>query len=418
MQIKRFEAKNMTTALRLIKDELGSDAVILSARSLRKGKGFFGSMKYAGVEVTAAIDNPRLPIGNSNSSDRISVDPNWGRSRLKDAYRVEKKDVIRPTSYTGQMPDDRQRYQYHSGRKSNSGGNHKVLSSLYQLILAQEVDRSIASELIEEIKRTPATLGKFDREDLKSYCTSILEEMGVVVDKDVFAAGNPRIAAFIGGTGVGKTTTVAKLAAVQSRRYKKRVALITLDNYGIAAIKHLKTYAQIIGIPLETPVNIAELKRSIKKHKDKELIIIDTPGINPHNQRLIQDLKGHFAKLPDLQTHLVLSATTKEKDLIATTEAFKEMKIHRMLFTKIDESYTYGNIVNLLIRTNIPLSFLCGGRKVPDDIEAGSTKRLVELLFKSQIGNSLRSSVSAPTPDFQSAGIDTLPAVRTYSVSN
>jgi len=416
MQIKKFEAKNMTTALRLIKDELGPDAVILSARSLRKGKGFFGSMKYAGVEVTAAIDNPRLPMGNSNTSGRISVDQNWGRSRLKNAYRVENKEVIRPTGYTGQISDDRQ--GYHSGRKINSGGSHKALSSLYQVILAQEVDRSIASELIEEIKRTPAALGKIDGEDLKSHCTSILEELGVVVDKDVFAAGNHRIAAFVGCTGVGKTTTVAKLAAVQARRYKKRVALITLDNYGIAAIKQLRTYAQIIGIPLETPVNIAELKRSIKNHKDKELIIIDTPGINPHNHKLIQDLKGHFAKLSNLQTHLVLSATTKEKDLIATTEAFQEMNIHRLLFTKIDESCTYGNIINLLIRTNIPLSFLCGGRKVPDDIEAGSTEKLVELLFKLQGCNNRQLAVSAHTPEYQAADLDMLPAVRTNSVGN
>ena len=415
MQIKRFEAKNMTTALRLIKDELGPDAVILSARSLRKGKGFFGSMKYAGVEVTAAIDNPRLPAGNSNTLGRISVDQNWGKSRLKDAYRVENEEIIRPTGATGQISDDRQ--GYHSGRKINSGGSHKVLSSLYQVILAQEVDRSIASELIEEIKRTPATLGKIDGEDLKSHCISILEKLGVVVDKDAFAAENHRIAAFIGCTGVGKTTTVAKLAAVQARRYKKRVALITLDNYGIAAIKQLKTYAQIIGIPLETPVNVADLNRSIKNHKAKELIIIDTPGINPHNQTLIQDLKGHFAKLSNLQTHLVLSATTKEKDLIATTEAFKEVSIHRLLFTKIDESCTYGNIINLLIRTNIPLSFLCGGRKVPDDIEAGSTEKLVELLFKSQSGNSRQLVVSAHAPDYQAADLDMPPAVRTNSAA-
>ena len=415
MQIKRFEAKNMTTALRLIKDELGPDAVILSARSLRKGKGIFGSMKYAGVEVSAAIDNQRLPMGNKISLGRRSTDPNWERSRLKEAYRVEKKEVMRPTGYPEQNPTDRQRYD--SEKKSNSRTNNKALSSLYQLILTQEVDRSIAAEIIEEIKRTPAPLGKIDRWDLKSHCTSILEEMGVMIDGDVFAAGNARIAAFIGCTGVGKSTTVAKLAAVQSRRYKKRVGLITLDNYGIAAIKQLKTYAQIIGIPLETPVNIAELKRSIKKHKDKELIIIDTPGINPHNQELIQDLKGRFAKLSNLQTHLVLSATTKEKDLIATTEAFKEMNIHRLLFTKIDESCTYGNIVNLLIRTNIPLSFLCGGRKVPDDIQAGSTEKLVALLFKSQSGNSRQLTDSAWTPDDQAADLDMLPAVKKYSVA-
>lgn len=416
MQIKRFEAKNMTTALRLIKDELGPDAVVLSARSMRKGKGFFGSMKYAGVEVTAAIDNHRLPMGTSKSAGRKSHYPNWERPRLKDGYGVEKKEVMRTSDYHGQIPTDRQRD--HSGRRSNSGKNRQALSSIYQQMLAQEVDRSIASELVEEIKRIPAPLGNLAGEDLRSHFTFFLEEMGVVVDSDVFAAGNPRIAAFIGSTGVGKTTTIAKLAALQSRRYKKRVALITLDNYGIAAIEQLKTYAQIIGIPLETAVNIAELKRCIKKCKDKELIIIDTPGINPHNQKLIQELKSYFAKLSDLQTHLVLSATTKEKDLIVITEAFKEMNIHRLLFTKIDESSTYGNMVNLLIRTNIPLSFLCSGRKVPDDIEPGSTEKLVDLLFKSPSASSGQSAGSSHLPGSQADDLDNLPAVRTYFVAN
>jgi flagellar biosynthesis protein FlhF len=416
MQIKRFEAKNMTTALRLIKDELGPDAVVLSARSLRKGRGFFGSMKYAGVEITAAIDNQRLPLQNSNSAGQKSIYPNWERSRLKDAYRVEKKEVIRPTDYPGKISTDRQRYP--SKRRRNSGENHKAYSSLYQQLLAQEVDRSIASELIEEIKRIQAPMENLGGVDNRSHITSILEEMGVVADKDVFTSGNPHIEAFVGCAGVGKTTTIAKLAAWQSKRYKKRVALITLDNYGIAAIEQLKSYARIIGIPLAIAVNIAELKRSIKKYKDKELIIIDTPGINPHNQRLIQDLKGYFAKLSDLQTHLVLSATTKEKDLITITEAFKVMNIHRLLFTKIDESSTYGNMVNLLIRTNIPLSFLCSGQKVPDDIEAGSTEKLVNLLFKAPGHNSQQSAGSFHIPDSQAVDLDNSPAIRVYFVAN
>jgi flagellar biosynthesis protein FlhF len=416
MQIKRFEAKNMTTALRLIKGELGPDAVILTARSLRKGKGFFGSMKYAGVEVTAAIDNQQLPKENNNISGRKSIYPTWERSRIKDRYRFEKKEVIRPTAYAGQIPTDRHRS--HSTRRGNLGGNHKATSAIYQQVLAQEVDRSIASEIIEEIKRRCASLEKIGGEDLRSHLPSILEDMGVMVDGDVFGSGTARIAAFIGCSGVGKTTTIAKLAVLQARRYKKRVGLITLDNYGIAAIEELRAYAKIIGIPLETAVNVTELKHSIKKYQDKELIIIDTPGMNPQNERLIREIKGYFEKLSDLQTHLVLSAPTKEKDLIAIADAFKRMNIHRLLFTKIDESTTCGNMVNLLIRTNIPLSFLCCGRKVPDDIEAGSIKKLVDLLFKSHRLKDRQSAVSSHLSESPVAALENLPVDRTYFVAN
>jgi flagellar biosynthesis protein FlhF len=416
MQIKRFEAKNMTTALRLIKGELGPDAVILTARSLRKGKGFFGSMKYAGVEVTAAIDNQQLPKENNNISGRKSIYPTWERSRIKDRYRFEKKEVIRPTAYAGQIPIDRHRS--HSTRRGNLGGNHKATSAIYQQVLAQEVDRSIASEIIEEIKRRCAPLEKIGGADIRSHLPSILEDMGVMVDGDVFGSGTARIAAFIGCSGVGKTTTIAKLAVLQARRYKKRVGLITLDNYGIAAIEELRAYAKIIGIPLETAVNVTELKHSIKKYQDKELIIIDTPGMNPQNERLIREIKGYFEKLSDLQTHLVLSAPTKEKDLIAIADAFKRMNIHRLLFTKIDESTTCGNMVNLLIRTNIPLSFLCCGRKVPDDIEAGSIKKLVDLLFKSHRLKDRQSAVSSHLSESPVAALEDLPVDRTYFVAN
>ena len=284
--------------------------------------------------------------------------------------------------------------------------------------MAQEVDRSIASEIIEELKRRDAPLEKIGGEDLRSHLTSILEDMGVMADGDVFGSGTARIAAFIGCSGVGKTTTIAKLAVLQARQYKKRVGLITLDNYGIAAIEELRAYAKIIGIPLETAVNISELKHSINKYQDKELIIIDTPGMNPQNERLIREIEGYFEKLSDLQTHLVLSAPTKERDLIAIAEGFKKMDIHRLLFTKIDESTTCGNIVNLLIRTNIPLSFLCCGRKVPDDIEAGSIKKLVDLLLKSQCLKDRKSAVFSHLSESRGAALENQPVDRTYFVAN
>jgi flagellar biosynthesis protein FlhF len=416
MQIKRFEAKNMTTALRLIKGELGPDAVILSARSLRKGKGFFGSMKYAGVEVTAAIDTQQLPGENNHFSIRKSNYPTWVRSRIKDRYRFENKEGTRPTAYASQIPIDRHRSQ--SARRGDIGVNHKAISAIYQQILAQEVERSIASDIIEEIKRRCALLQKIGEEDLRSYLPSILEDMGVMVDGDAFGSGTARIAAFIGCSGVGKTTTIAKLAVLQARRYKKRVGLITLDNYGIAAIEELRAYAKIIGISLETAVNITELKHSIKKYRDKELIIIDTPGMNLQNERLIREIKGYFEKLSDLQTHLVLSASTKENDLIAIAEAFKRMNVQRLLFTKIDESTTFGNIINLLIRTNIPLSFLCCGRKVPDDIEVGSINKLVNLLFESQSLKGRQSAVSSHQSESTAEAREKLPMDGTYLVAN
>jgi len=380
MQIKRFEAKNMTAALRMIKGELGPEAVILSAKSLRQGKGFFGSMKYAGVEVTAAIDTRETQIKTGNSGrtkpaytkllDSRSYPANPGKqidNRPSDGYssygRAYKKD---PPPRTNKV----------------DAGDHRAFSLLYQQMLTQGVERYIATELIDEIKRIPAARDLVTTGDLKGQLISILEEMGVRADINAFAKGQTNMVALIGTTGVGKTTTIAKLAAVQTNRHRKQVAIVTIDNYGIAANEQLKTYARIIGIPLETAVNISELNRAIKKFKDKDLILIDTPGINPNDQSQIRELISYFDKLPELQKHLVVSVATKEKDLAEILQAVKKVGVQRLLFSKIDESSTYGNMLNVLMRTNIPLSFLSCGRKVPDDIEAGTIQKLVDLIFQ------------------------------------
>jgi len=205
--------------------------------------------------------------------------------------------------------------------------------------------------------------------------------MGVRVDRDAIDGGKQTIMAFVGTTGVGKTTTVAKLAALRTLRSKKSVGLITIDNYSIGAAQQLKTYAKVFGIPIVKAFNAGELKKAVRQFKDKDIILIDTPGINPRDNQQIQELKAFLAKLDDVQTQLVLSATTKERDCIAASEAFKELGVDRLVFTKIDESSVFGNIVNVLIRTNVPLSFLCSGRSLPEDIEEGSIQRLTGLLF-------------------------------------
>ena len=380
MQIKRFEARNMTTALRMIKMELGPEAVILSARSLRKGKGFFGSMKYAGVEVTAAIDTRQIKMQSANSVTAKTGYDATSNSQINYDTPVSKQDNRISGGYPGLKQTNQKPHAYKINKVATH--NHRTLSLLYQQVLAQGVSRGIASELIDEIKRIPAVQDFVTIDDLNAHLCPILEEMGVRADEKALDTGRPKIVALIGTAGVGKTTTIAKLAAVQHRRRKKETAVITIDHFGIAANAQLKTYARIIGIPLETAVNSSELKRAVKKYRHKDLIMIDTPGVNPTDQIQIRELNSFFVKLPELQKHLVASVTTKDKDLIELSPIIKEIGVQRLLFTKIDESSTFGNMLNMLIRTQIPLSFLSSGRKVPDDIELGSIAKLVDLIFQ------------------------------------
>jgi flagellar biosynthesis protein FlhF len=381
MQIKRFEAKDMTTALRRVKEELGSDAVILSARSLRKGRGFFGSLKYAGVEVSAAVDN-QLPA-ETYAPRTLGQNP-YRRARTE---RMRDAGAARGRSHQTRSDspaiNTHSRSKIGSGKKPSSRSSTKAMSSLYQQILEQEVDRGIASELIEEIKRIPASKDLLSHSDIRPHVASILEDMGVRAARDPFEAGRQTILALVGTAGVGKTTTIAKLAARQARANPGRVGLITIDNYSITAVGQLESYARIIGVSLQTATNAADLKKALKRFQNKEIILIDTPGINPNNSEQIKELKACLTGISKLKIQLILSATTKEKDCIAISKAYQAVGIDQLVVTKTDESSVFGNILNVLIQTNLPLSFLCGGRRVPDDIEAGTVEGLVDLLFSS-----------------------------------
>jgi flagellar biosynthesis protein FlhF len=392
MQIKRFEAKNMTTALRIIKGELGPEAIILSARSLRKGKGLFGSMKYAGVEVTAAIDIRDNPTKTGKSSRTEAAGSIYLSSQPNSESQVPEGDR---KSFAAHPTDGRNYQKKYRPKNKVDSVNHRALSFLYQQMLAQGVDRQTASEIIDEVKRIPVPQTLATNGALIAHLKSILEDMGVQTDRNALVNDKPQIVAFIGTTGVGKTTAIAKLAAMQTNRHNKRVAVISIDNYGIAANEQLKRYARIIGIPLATAVNRVELKLAIKKHEQQDLIFIDTPGLNPNSQSQIQELKAYFNQMPNLQIHFVVSAATKEKDLREISQIFHKVGVQRLLFTKIDETKTYGNMLNALIRTHIPLSFLSCGRRVPDDIETGSIPKLVDLIF--QIKNLDRNLLAIPS---------------------
>jgi len=396
MQIKRFEAKNMTTALRIIQDELGPDAVILSARSLRKGKGLLGSIKYAGVEVTAAID-PAHPAAHhrvSTGSGNGYADSAGRRGLVASHTKTPERAVSADRTTADTTSGRRSGYT----KKSVSGTPQlKALSSLYQQLLAQEVDRGIASQLIEEIKSVPAAEELLAKGEMTPQLISILEDMGVSFEPIRLANGKPKVLTLIGPTGAGKTTTIAKLAADQAARQRRSVALITLDNYGIAAFEHLNTYAQVLGIPLKAALNGAELKQVIKKFKDKELILIDTPGINPKIRHELETLKNYFDCAGAVEFHLVVSAATKEKDLIASVENLVEFPVHRLLFTKIDESTSFGSILNILIRTRLPLSYFARGRQVPDDIAEASFQGLIDLILPTGVSQGNPAIVS-PEP--------------------
>lgn len=192
----------------------------------------------------------------------------------------------------------------------------------------------------------------------------------------------PKIVALIGPTGVGKTTTLAKIAAKFVLEKGAKVALITADTYRISAVEQLKTYSDILGLPLEIVYNSQALQEAIEKHRDKQLILLDTAGRSQYNTYQMKELSELLNIDADIEKHLVMSATTKTSDGLELLDNFSLCKPDRVIFTKVDETKTHGIILNILHRRKAALSYLTNGQSVPDDIEPASIEKLAELLLR------------------------------------
>ncbi len=253
--------------------------------------------------------------------------------------------------------------------------------TLQDALRQQEVDETILQDMAGRTAAGDTLIDVLDpraKDVLAGYLGTVINfSEGIRLNKH-----GVRIAALIGATGVGKTTTLAKIAARFVLEKNIKAALITADTYRISAVEQLKTYSDIIGLPLEIVYSPDELKVAIHKHRDKDLILIDTAGRSQHNDYQMKELQDFLAVDPQIEKHLVMSATTKNRDAADILEKFSVCEPDRVIFTKTDETSSVGLILNLLAERDIALSFLANGQSVPDDIVPASPEKLADILLR------------------------------------
>jgi flagellar biosynthesis protein FlhF len=340
MQIKRFEARDIQEALRQVKEAMGPEALILSTKKVKKPSLRFGLPHRSLVEVVAAINRP--------------VDPSPG---------------LPP-----QAPSS-------SGLQSagEGEGEQRKERSILQRILSMGLCPELVGGLAEEVQTLRKEVQGWSL--LETYrgllCWKLMEKVEVM---DPSFEG-PKIWSFIGPTGVGKTTTLVKLAALFSAKMSKKVTLITIDTYRIGAVEQLKTYAQILRVPFEIALHREELKQIIGKNIHQDLLLIDTAGRSPNHASQLEELNDFLTAHPQIENHLLLSATTKDKDLDLVVQRFRLLPIKSYIFTKIDETEEYAPMFNQLVRFRRPLSYLTNGQRVPEDIELATKGRVANLVL-------------------------------------
>lgn len=416
MQVKVFEAPDMATGLKMVKDALGPDALILSTRTIRSGK--FGMLGKPIMEITAAVDTdwrePEPPLSNARQPRPMlrgdGATPQ--RDISYDALWSQREPAPRPTlAYTrseaalvsqdiqNELAELRSLVKGLSNRITQL--DHPPLRNtpyvepeftqplnptapidpVTGLLTGYGINQETAQVVARFTRDTIEKARHLDKDDLHNVLKTAIARL--FSTEQVLQQPNARQhrISLIGPTGVGKTTTLAKIAAHYLSRFDGRIALITIDTYRIAAVEQLKVYGEIMRLPVEVVISPRELELAMEKFNDADLILIDTAGRSPRNSLDIQELATALRPQLGIEHHLLLSATTREREIEETIRRFSVLPIKNFIFTKIDECDQLGVLLNIHYKNDTPISFLTNGQRVPEDLLMPSPLDIADLIM-------------------------------------
>ncbi len=387
----------MAEALRQVKTELGGDAVILHTRTYSRRR-WLGLRRQEIVEITAGNGlnvqsrTRRQPPQRSAPARRPSDPPAQPEARRQGLMETPAAANAVMMGLSQEMSGLKTMVMDLVRQNHNQRAPHvpEDLFNYYLELIQNQVAEELAGDLMKSLQSQlrPEHLrnDKFVREKIAEQIEKLLPVSGPIVRTKTVG---PHIVALIGPTGVGKTTTLAKLAANLKLREKHRVGLITIDTYRIAAVDQLKKYADIIGSPLRVVTTPEDLATAIASMSDCEFILIDTAGRSPSDSLKLNELKGFLAIAKPDEVHLVVSTTSSQECMERAIDRFGDVRVDNIIFTKLDEAVHVGVVFNVVKKLNKRLSYVTTGQSVPDDIEIGHGRRLAQLI----IGNAGKTMV-------------------------
>lgn len=399
----------MSKALAQVKKELGAAAVIVNTRTF-KARGLLGLRRRTVVEITACADErlaatrPRASAAVQGAPKPLAPPPTFGQV-VKQTYKqaaasgAATADANRqaalalPVDFTimpGVNDELRQIRSMVQQMIRRSGPMPQrdlpdALFSQYLALLQQEVTQELADEVIgnvlRKMKDEHLTNEDMVRRAVGQEVASLIPTDAAAETQDRPADGRPLTIALIGPTGVGKTTTLAKLAATFKLRQRRKVALITIDTYRIAAVDQLKTYATIINLPLHVVLTPQEMTDALARCREYDVVLIDTAGRSQRDDSKLDQLGEFIDAANPHQVHLVLSSTCSQQVLMEAVDRFSKARIDRIIFTKLDEAVSFGVLLNVVRKVNKRLSYITTGQEVPHQIEPGRSERLAGLIL-------------------------------------
>lgn len=371
MKVKKYISDSMPEAMNEVRKDLGSDAVILQSKEIKQ-KGFLGLFQKKKIEVIAAKD-PDLIKDAKN-------EPTYRKTDTVPINPVVKEEVDSNLAILQEIRSLKEVIKLETAENElNIPVDYKLA---YHQLIDQEVNPKLADEIIQHTVRLLASKKEeVTQHEIKAEVKRVIAEK--YRDKESEGInGKHKIVQFVGPTGVGKTTTIAKVAAKLMLKKQKKVAFITTDTYRIAAIEQLKTYARILNIPVEVAYNVDDYKQAIQKLSNYDVILVDTAGRNFRNPVYIKQLKELMGNVDHIATYLVLSLTAKPKDLQDIFIQFEEIPLKEIIFTKLDETSQYGSILNISLMNNIGIAYMTNGQDVPDDLVQPTAASISEWIME------------------------------------
>jgi flagellar biosynthesis protein FlhF len=385
MKIKKFEGRTEQDAIEMVKDELGLDALILNIKKT-KPKGIMRLFKKPMVEVTAAFEDKdakqkRMMAQQAAAGSEVKEQQSSKLAKEK-IDTLEKKlraqeDLL--AKLMGQLTIAEQMSKTYGMRKYDN----RLIQLFYDTLVEQGVTPEIADKVLEDVNSIDDE-SKIDIELIsKIVYNTIVKILGPAEPIELVKTKRTRFVVFMGPTGVGKTTTIAKISSILMLYHNLKVGLITADTYRIAAIEQLKTYAEILGLDVDVIYNSQDLENHLDPIIDEEndVVLIDTAGRSHRNRENFKELGELLALIPDSTKLLCLSLTTKYEDLLSIANAYASLADYKLVFTKMDETTCLGAILNICYLTGKKLTYITNGQNVPDDIEIAHPETITKALL-------------------------------------
>lgn len=415
MTIKKFQGKTEEEATLKAKQEFGAGTVIMNVKEV-KPKGFFKAFKNSTYEVTAAVEEneravaiktPEIPKPGkidisadediqipkpeeTKKNDSVAVENMW--ASLEEKMKNESKKEIAVENNLEEKLESLQNFlekklapeetKEEEPQEVPEDEGFKFMKMIYSILLENEVDEKYVNQIMDEVETVRKNGSSVDHM-LSSIYQKMILKFGQPQPIEL-TESKPKLVFFVGPTGVGKTTTIAKIASRFKVEKGKKVALLTADTYRIAAAEQLRTYANILDTPIKVIYSAEELNDTLQEWKDYDLVLVDTAGLSHKNEEQRNDIKSLISGVSEeyeKEIYLVLSATTKYRDLKEIVDVYKTEFEFKLIFTKLDETSCYGNILNMKLYTGADLSYVTCGQNVPEDIEVFNMQKNVKILL-------------------------------------